>query len=221
MAGPPRFRTRERITDWISLTHTPTKSLPRQLGHRACVRLRGIAATIPEPTEQSRNRRGCAEPVDGALDRMALHVGLCTEACGRPPAEPRRCCRHPLGQVGRALHGHRPDRRPQKSSGRGRLVVTVVILMCSQAGLDVAAAPSRAGASAGDRPEGFRPAPARVRRSRDPSVGYVAYEHAATGLLASAEMGLLLGARRVGAVRLGTWAWRRPSGRTEPSWSRG
>ena len=41
-------------------------------------------------------------------------------------------------------------------------LITVTILMCSRAGLDVAAVPSRAGVSAGDRSEGFRAAPARL-----------------------------------------------------------
>jgi hypothetical protein len=51
---------------------------------------------------------------------------------------------------------------------------------------------------------------------------HIGYEHCRNSLLASAEIGLLLVARRVGAVRLGTWAWtRRSNGRTGPGWSRG
>jgi hypothetical protein len=52
--------------------------------------------------------------------------------------------------------------------------------------------------------------------------GHIGYEHCRNSLLASAEMGLLLGAGSVGAARLGTWAWtRRSTGRTGPGWSRG
>jgi hypothetical protein len=51
---------------------------------------------------------------------------------------------------------------------------------------------------------------------------HIGYEHCRNSLLASAEIGLLLGARRVVAVRLGTWAWtRRLTGGTGPGWSRG
>jgi hypothetical protein len=51
--------------------------------------------------------------------------------------------------------------------------------------------------------------------------GHIGYEHCRNSLLTSAEIGLLLGAGRVGAVRLGTWAWTRLTGRTGPGWSRG